>query len=158
MYKRRCVMMAKVVSLLGVFAAVGLFAVAPAAAQATPPNFIEEIPTPTSTAVGVAEKSDVLDLIKIGIKPPAGFPFPLTPLDPRVVWKDTWLCRFQAPVIGGPAEVTGFRVGCTGGTFLDFHIADCCIPGDHYELKGKIWDLHPNTGVTTSPGPVPVYS
>jgi hypothetical protein len=152
-------MMTKIVRALGLVGVVVLCAVPPAAgAPATQVNYVEEIPTPTSTAVSAQEKSDIVDLIKIGIRPPVGFPFPMTPLDPRVVWKDTWLCRFQAPAIGGPAEVTGFRVGCAGGTFLDFHIADCCIPGDHYELKGKTWDLKPNTGVTTSPGPVPVYS
>jgi len=89
-----------------------------------------------------------------GIHPPTGFPFPIPPtLDPKIVWKDQWLCRSA-----GPAEVVGFRVQCTNATFLDFHIADCCIPGDHWQLKGKVWDVNPNTGVTTSPGPVPVYS
>jgi hypothetical protein len=49
-------------------------------------------------------------------------------------------------------------VVCPGGTFLDFYVSDGFIPGDHWELKGKIWDLAPNTAVTTSPGPVIAYS
>ena len=52
-----------------------------------------------------------------------------------------------------PADVQGFRVQCNNATFLDFYVADCCIPGDHWQLKGKAWDANPNTGVTTSPGP-----
>ena len=84
---------------------------------------------------------------KAAIGPFVGFIAP-PPLDPRVIWQQTWICRS-----GGPAEVQGFQVVCNGATFLDFHIADCCIPGDHWQLKGKVWDTHPNTAVTTSPGP-----
>ncbi|HSS78366.1 MAG TPA: hypothetical protein VLV54_16680 [Thermoanaerobaculia bacterium] len=82
-----------------------------------------------------------------------GFPFPPPPpLDPRVIWKDQWVCR-----AAGPAEVVGFRVQCAAATFLDFHIADCCIPGDHWQLKGKAWDTNPNTAVTTAPGPANLF-
>jgi hypothetical protein len=88
-----------------------------------------------------------------GFPPAAGVVFPAPPLDPTVAWKDAWICR-----AAGPAEVVGFRVQCAGATFLDFHIADCCIPGDHWQLKGKAWDNNPNTGVTTAPGPANLYS
>jgi hypothetical protein len=54
--------------------------------------------------------------------------------------------------LNGPQEVQGFHVVCAGATYLDFSIADCCIPGDHWQLKGKAWDVNPNTAVTTAPG------
>ena len=34
--------------------------------------------------------------------------------------------------------MVNFQVECSGATFLDFYIADCCIPGDHWQLKGKV--------------------
>ena len=36
---------------------------------------------------------------------------------------------------------------------LPFQIADYCVPQDHWQLKGKAWDVAPQTAVTTSPGP-----
>src|ERR1700709_1760140 len=54
--------------------------------------------------------------------------------------------------ISGPEEVVAYHVVCAGASYLDFVIADCCIPGDHWQLKGKAWDGNPNTAVTTSPG------
>src|SRR6476469_138445 len=118
---------------------VATWSVLPAGAQTPPPN--------TNPGFGPTTGS--------GFRPsPTGFPFPPPPPpDPRIAWKEMWVCR-----TAGPAEVVGFRVQCTNATFLDFHIADCCIPGDHWQLKGKAWDVNPNTGVTTAPGPVPVFS
>lgn len=80
------------------------------------------------------------------------FLIPFPPLDPLVNWREQWICES-----GGPAEVQGFRVQCFGATFLDSHIADCCIDGDHWQLKSKAWDVSPNTAVTTSPGPTNVW-
>ncbi len=58
-----------------------------------------------------------------------------------------------------PGQVERFAVTCPAGvTTLDAFIADCCIPGDHWQLKVKIWDNNPNTAVATSPGPVPISS
>src|SRR6185436_10395942 len=130
---------------LCLMAALGLSA--PGKAQ-TASNYVPEVPPDTTGPIGVDETGD-----KQAIPWPAGFPFPVPPLDPRVVWTARWICRNASP-----AEVTGFRVQCPNATFLDFHIADCCLPGDHWQLKGKAWDANPNTAVTTSPGPVPVYS
>ncbi len=56
--------------------------------------------------------------------------------------------------LNSPAEVQGYRVQCKSASYIDFSISDCCIPGDHWQLKGKNWDSAPNTAVTTSPGPV----
>ena len=67
-------------------------------------------------------------------------------------WKSTVICS-----LFGPAQVQGYRVQCTGATYLDYQIADCCISGDHWSLKGKNWDTNPNTAVTTSPGPANAY-
>ncbi|HEX4959531.1 MAG TPA: hypothetical protein VF173_01735 [Thermoanaerobaculia bacterium] len=55
-------------------------------------------------------------------------------------------------VANAPQEITGYYVVCAGASYLDFAIADCCIPGDHWQLKGKVWDGNPNTAVTTAPG------
>lgn len=63
---------------------------------------------------------------------------PLPPFDPRTKFVETWTCD-----LFGPAEVQGYRVVCPNGTFLDFFTSDGFIPGDHWELKGKNWDLFP---------------
>ncbi len=106
-------------------------------------NYIKEIEDPT--AAGKI-------LQKTGIGPLSGF-IPGPELDPKAEWKEMWICRS-----GGPAEVQGFEVQCDGASFLDFHVADCCIDGDHWQLKGKNWDAAPNTGVTTAPGPSNLWS
>ena len=95
-----------------------------------------------------------IDMTKLAIGPTFGGIYPPPSFDPRVNWRQEWICRdFH------PANVTGFQVVCgPGTTFLDVHITDCCIPGDHWQLKSKTWDANPNTAVTTSPGPVPVWS
>ena len=49
-------------------------------------------------------------------------------------------------------EVVNYRVECEDATYVDYSIRDCCIPGDHWQLKGKVWDNYPNTAVTTTPG------
>ena len=60
--------------------------------------------------------------------------------------------------INGPAEVQGYRVQCRNASYIDFSIADCCIPGDHWQLKAKNWDSAPNTAVTNSPGRAGAFS
>jgi len=66
---------------------------------------------------------------------------------------------FQVCNIEAPGEVVNFHIECDpGGTYLDFQIADVGIPGDHWQLKGKLWDNNPNTAVTTAPGPIWAYS
>ena len=47
-----------------------------------------------------------------------------------------------------------YRVVCTGATYIDFAVQDCCIPKDTWQLKGKVWDVKPNSAVTVSPGDV----
>ncbi len=128
---KRCLVLSLVVLVASVVAL-------PVGAQPPPPN--------NNPGFGPATGS--------GFRPSAtGFPFPPPPpFDPRVAWKEMWVCR-----AAGPAEVVGFRVQCPMSTFLDFHIADCCIPGDHWQLKGKAWDNNPNTGVTTAPGPANIF-
>ncbi len=51
-----------------------------------------------------------------------------------------------------PSEVQRYNVQCSNARRVDVQIADCCIPGDHWEAKSKAWDRAPNTAVTTSPG------
>ena len=67
---------------------------------------------------------------------------------PQPRWKGRDVCS-----IGQPGDVVNFRVRCRGASYLDFQIADCCVPQDHWQLKGKAWDVAPQTAVTTSPGP-----
>ena len=117
---------------------VALF-VAVALALATP-----ALAGPESNGRGTAESE--VDAI------PYPIPGPL-PSDPAWNWKEGWTCD-----LFGPAEVQGYRLQCFGGNFVDFFVSDGFIPGDHWELKGKNWDTAPNTGVTTSPGPVVAYS
>ena len=62
--------------------------------------------------------------------------------------KQRLFCTIQSP-----NEVHRYLVQCNQATFLDVSVSDCCIPGDHWEAKVKAWDTHPNTAVTTSPGP-----
>jgi hypothetical protein len=51
-----------------------------------------------------------------------------------------------------PGQVQRYAVVCDGATRLDVSVADCCVPGDHWQAKVKSWDALPNTAVTTSPG------
>jgi hypothetical protein len=134
-----------------IFVVLGLLAL-PTGAQAQS-NYNTSVATPAGLAASGAIHLDppsppVINKVAIHT---SGFPLPT--FDPRTTWRDQWLCRSA-----GPAEVTGFRLQCAASTFLDFHIADCCVPGDHWQLKGKEWDANPNTAVTTAPGGVPVYS
>ena len=84
----------------------------------------------------------------------SGFCFggPVPPVDSAAIWQQTCVCDLL-----GPAEVQGYRVQCANANFLDFHVADCCVAGDHWQLKGKNWDNRPNTAVTTSPGPAGAF-
>lgn len=73
-------------------------------------------------------------------------PGDLIPFPPIKGWRQELVCSANTP-----ADVTGYRVVCTNASYLDFQISDCCIPNDHWQLKGKSWDKYPNTAVTTSP-------
>ena len=68
-------------------------------------------------------------------------------------WAGKDLCTTYAP-----GEVVNFHVTCNDASYLDFQIADCCMSGDHWQLKGKNWDTAPQTAVTTSPGRPSDYS
>jgi len=72
--------------------------------------------------------------------------------DATAIWSERVDCTLFSP-----AEVQGYRISCAGGSFFDARISDCCIPGDHWQLKVKAYDANPNTGVTTSPGGVIAY-
>jgi len=54
--------------------------------------------------------------------------------------------------INRPSQVDRFFIVCASGTTqIDVAIADCCIPGDHWQVKAKAWDEKPNTAVQTAP-------
>ncbi|RMH20979.1 MAG: hypothetical protein D6696_06810 [Acidobacteria bacterium] len=103
------------------------------------------VAVPALAQVELAAPSNTIPEGQIVAEPPAE-------IDPAAIWQTSRFCT-----LFGPAEVQGFRVQCTNATFLDFAIADGFIPGDHWSLKGKNWDSAPNTSVTTSPGPVPIF-
>lgn len=120
--------------------ALSVVAALPALAQGTAAkNFRSDVPRPTDRA-----EYAFGPLIPPFIPPP---PFTLP-----VAWWEEWICGSL-----GPAEVQGFRVRCNGASYLDVFIADCCVPGDHWQIKSKNWDTAPNSGVTTSPGPANVF-
>lgn len=75
-----------------------------------------------------------------------------TDLEEAILWQQTVTCTTFFP-----AEIQGYRISCTGGSFLDARIADCCISGDHWQAKIKAWDANPNTAVATSPGPANAF-
>lgn len=77
---------------------------------------------------------------------------PSPQLDPQAQFQTTVFCDLNRP-----SEVQRWHVVCLGGTQLDVQVADCCISGDHFEAKSKLWDSNPNTVVTTSPGPAFVF-
>jgi hypothetical protein len=69
----------------------------------------------------------------------------------EITSNETLICLFERP-----SQVQRYFVLCAEATELDVDIADCCVPGDHWEAKVKSWDEKPNTAVTTSPGPADV--
>lgn len=73
-------------------------------------------------------------------------------LAPSARWKQMVFCTLNRP-----SEVQRYSVQCQNASRLDANVADCCIPGDHWEAKSKSWDVAPNTAVTTSPGPANAY-
>ena len=56
-----------------------------------------------------------------------------------------------------PSQVQRFLLSCPGSTQVDVAVADCCLPGDHWQVKLKSWDLAPNTSVETSPGGASIF-
>ena len=73
-------------------------------------------------------------------------------VDAKAIWRAQVDCTLFRP-----SEVQGYDIQCVNATFLDARHADCCIPGDHFQSKLKNWDVAPNTGVTTSPGPAGLF-
>ncbi|PTL76527.1 hypothetical protein [Vitiosangium sp. GDMCC 1.1324] len=59
--------------------------------------------------------------------------------------------RFSC-ILERPGQVRRFAVTCSGTKQIDVKAADCCIPGDHWQVKVKSWDFKPNTAVATTPG------
>lgn len=73
-------------------------------------------------------------------------------IDAKAIWRQSMDCTLFRP-----SEVQGYDIRCTNAGFLDARIADCCIAGDHFQVKVKNWDRAPNTAVTTSPGPAGAF-
>jgi hypothetical protein len=51
-----------------------------------------------------------------------------------------------------PGQVHRYAVTCPATRYIDVKIADCCMPGDHWEVMVKTWDFKPNSAIATSPG------
>ncbi len=79
-------------------------------------------------------------------------PPPATDVAPDTRFQQVLFCTLDRP-----SEVQRYNVQCTNARRVDVQIADCCIPGDHWEAKSKAWDAAPNTAVTTSPGAQNVF-
>lgn len=75
-----------------------------------------------------------------------------TRVAPRSRWRETVFCSLNRA-----SEVQRFAVDCQNATRLNTQVADCCIAGDHWEVKAKVWDQRPNTAVATSPGGTNVF-
>jgi hypothetical protein len=73
-------------------------------------------------------------------------------VDEKAIWRTQVICT-----LGHAAEVQGYRIVCSNASFLDARVADCCIPGDHWQFKLRSYDTAPNTSVTTAPGPANVF-
>jgi hypothetical protein len=65
---------------------------------------------------------------------------------------------FLSCLIDRPGQVRRFAIHCDNTRQIDVKVADCCIPGDHWQVKVKSWDFKPNTAVATAPGSVDVFS
>jgi len=62
------------------------------------------------------------------------------------------LCRLE-----GPWEIQRWSVTCNDATTLMVEVQDVAVPGDHWQVKAKIWDGNPNTAVATAPGGQDVF-
>jgi len=51
-----------------------------------------------------------------------------------------------------PGQVHRFALTCPTTRQIDARVADCCVVGDHWEVKVKTWDTRPNTAVASAPG------
>lgn len=51
-----------------------------------------------------------------------------------------------------PGQVHRYSVLCPTTRYIDVKIADCCQPGDHWEVTAKSWDPKPNMAVASCPG------
>lgn len=71
---------------------------------------------------------------------------------PRARWRESVSCTLDRA-----SEVQRYAIECQNATRLNAQIADCCIAGDHWEIKAKVWDVRPNTAVTTAPGGANVF-
>jgi hypothetical protein len=60
--------------------------------------------------------------------------------------------------VNRPGQVQRFAVTCPGARHLDVKTADCCVAGDHWQVRVRVWDPKPNLGVTTAPGPIGEFS
>ena len=74
-----------------------------------------------------------------------------------LVWEQRKWTATVGCTLYRPSQIQRYQVTCSGATFLDASIADCCISGDHWQVKHKNWDSSPNTAVTTSPGKAALF-
>jgi len=54
-------------------------------------------------------------------------------------------------VINSPYEVHRYELQCNEAEYLEVTVADCCISGDMWQAKTKVWDVKPNTAITITP-------
>lgn len=62
------------------------------------------------------------------------------------------LCRLDRS-----SQIQRYFLTCSDATTLQVEVQDVAAPGDHWQVKAKIWDGHPNTAVATAPGGQDVF-
>ncbi len=54
-------------------------------------------------------------------------------------------------LINSPYEVRRFELKCDEAEYLDVTLADCCLEGDTWQAKAKVWDEKPNSAIVVTP-------
>ncbi|HEX8433520.1 hypothetical protein [Archangium sp.] len=65
---------------------------------------------------------------------------------------------FLTCVLDRPNQVQRFALHCLATPHIEAKIADCCMAGDHWQVKVKTWDPRPNEAIASSPGGEGEYS
>jgi hypothetical protein len=54
-------------------------------------------------------------------------------------------------IINSPYEVRRYELECSDAEYLEVTVADCCISGDVWQAKVKVWDKTPNIAIAVTP-------
>lgn len=101
-----------------------------------------------ATASSDDDKSDTNEITKIGanVPDPSYLSYSYSLSSDRASEETNFTC-----IINSPYEVHRYELKCDEATFLDVIVEDCCISGDLWQAKVKVWDSKPNTAITITP-------